>query len=88
MSPPDLSLDAVLNMTKAELELIPDADMQLFFEKDMRDGLSYISKRHSKTNNKYLKSYDSKQQSKHIYTPMQITLMQCLSFFQQAASNG
>ena len=88
MSTPDLSLDAVLNMTKARLELIPDTDMQLFFEKDMRDGRSYISKRHSKTNNKYLKSCDSKQQSKHIYTWMQITVMQCLSFFKQAASNG
>ena len=28
--------------------------------------MSYISKRYSKINNKYLKSYDSKQESKHI----------------------
>ena len=31
------------------------------------ESLSYISKKYSKTNNKYLKSYDSKQESKHIY---------------------
>ena len=38
----------------------------IFFEKGMRDGVSYISNRCSKANNKYLKSYDSKQESKHI----------------------
>ena len=53
-------LDTILNMTKVELELISDADMHLFFEKGMRGGVSYISKRHGKTNNKYLKSYDPK----------------------------
>ena len=38
----------MLNMTKAELELISDADMCLFFEKGMRHGDSYISKKYSK----------------------------------------
>ena len=32
----------------------------------MRDEVSYISNRHSKANNKYLKSYGPKQKSKHI----------------------
>ena len=32
----------------------------------MRGGVSYISNRYSKANNKYLKSYDPKQESKHI----------------------
>ena len=32
----------------------------------MRGSVSYISKRYSETNNKYLKSYDQKQESKHI----------------------
>ena len=31
-----------------------------------RGGISYISNRYSKANNKYLKSYDPKQKSKHI----------------------
>ena len=38
----------------------------MFFEKGMRGGVSYISKSYSKANNKYLKSYDPKQESKHI----------------------
>ena len=61
-----LSWDAMLNVTKVELELISDLDMYIFFEKGMRGGVSYISNRSSKVNNKYLKSYDPKQESKHI----------------------
>ena len=63
---PALSCDAMLNMSKVELELISDADMYLFFEKDMRGGVSYVSKRGCQANNKYLKSYDPKLASKHI----------------------
>ena len=36
------------------------------FENGTRGGISYISNRHSKASNKYLKSYDPKQESKHI----------------------
>ena len=60
------SWDAMLNMTKVELELISDPDMYISFEKGMRDGVSYVCNRYSKANNKYLKSYDPKQESKHI----------------------
>ena len=66
MSAPTLSWDEMLNMTKVELELIRDPDMYIFFEKCMRGGVSYISNRYSKANNKYLKCYHSKQESKHI----------------------
>ena len=40
--------------------------MYTFFEKGTRDGVSYISYRYSKANNKYLKSNDPKQESIHI----------------------
>ena len=60
LSASTLSRDAMLNMTKVELELIADLDMYLFFEEGMRGGVLYISKRYSKANNKYLKSYDPK----------------------------
>ena len=55
----------MLNMTKVKLELISDPDMYIFFEKGMRGGVAYISNRYSKGNNKYLKSYDPKQEPKH-----------------------
>ena len=61
LSVPGLSWDAMLKMTK----IIPDPDMYIFFEKRTRGGISYISNRYSKANNKYLKSYDLKQESKH-----------------------
>ena len=34
---------------KLELELNSNAEIYLFLEKDMRDGVSYISKRHNIT---------------------------------------
>ena len=57
-SSPGLRWDAMLKITGVELELIVDIDMHLFIEKGMRDGISYIAKRHSKANNKYMKDYD------------------------------
>ena len=60
LSAPALSWNAMLNMTK--FELIPSHDMYIIL--GMRVGVSYISNRYSKANNKYLKSYDPKQESK------------------------
>ena len=58
--------DAVLNITKVDLELISDIGMYLLFEEVMWRGVSYISKRYSKANNNYVKSCDSTLESKHI----------------------
>ena len=66
LSTPVLNQDAMLNMTEVELELIPDSNMFIFFEKGMRGGVCYISNRYSKAHNKYLKYYDPKQEAKHI----------------------
>ena len=56
----------MINMIKIKLELITDPDMYMFFENVTRGGISYISNRCNKVNNKYLRSYDPKQKSKHI----------------------
>ena len=56
----------MVKMTKTELELIPDPDMYIFFEKGTRGGISFVSNRYSKANNKYLKCNDPKQESKQI----------------------
>ena len=77
-------------MTKVKLELISDPDVYIFFEKGVRGGVFYISNRYGKANNKYLKSYDPKQELKHIIylTRIICIVMQCLNFFQRAVSNG
>ena len=53
-------------MTRIELSLISDIDVRLFIEKGMRGGISYIAKRHSKANNKYMECYDSNKESNYI----------------------
>ena len=57
-SAPGLSWDAMLKMTKVELEKISDPDIHLFIEKGMRGGISYINKIYSKANNEYCRDYD------------------------------
>ena len=65
-SSPGLSWDAMLKMTEIELKKISDIDKYLFIEKGLRGGISYIAKRCAKSNNKYMKVYDSKEPSKFI----------------------
>ena len=40
--------------------------MHLFIEKEMRGGISYIAKRQSKANHKYMECYNSGKESKYI----------------------
>ena len=46
---PGRSWDAMLKMTVVKLEKISGTDVHLFLEKGMRGGISYISKRYSKS---------------------------------------
>ena len=61
-----LAWDAMLKMTKINLDLISDIEMQLFIEKGMRGGISYIAHRHAQANNKYMKNYNEKEESSYI----------------------
>ena len=65
-SAPGLSWDAMLKMTRVKLKLVDDIKMYLFIEKEMRGGISYISKRRSKAKNQYMECYDSRKESKFI----------------------
>ena len=61
-----LSWDAMLKMTKVELEKIIYPDIHLFIEKGRRGGISYINKRYSKANNKHCPDYDKTKPEKYI----------------------
>ena len=54
-SSPGLSWDAMLKMTGVKLEKITEINMYLFIKKGLRGGISYIAKRYSEANNKYIK---------------------------------
>ena len=53
-SSPGLSWDAMLKMTKIELEKISDADIHYFIERGMRGSICSVSKIHSKANNEVI----------------------------------
>ena len=64
---PGLSWDALLKHSKIKLELLTDPDVLLLFEKGIRGGVSMISNRFGKANNKYMgEKYDPSQPSKFI----------------------
>ncbi|XP_022778592.1 uncharacterized protein LOC111320169, partial [Stylophora pistillata] len=64
---PGLAWDACLKLTKVKLELLSDINMLHMFEAGIRGGISMISTRHAKANNKYMeKTFDPTQPSKFI----------------------
>ena len=63
---PGLAWDAMLKMTGVNLELLDNVDMLLMIEKGIRGGISIISNRYGKANNKYMKDYNKKELSKYL----------------------
>eukprot|EP00732_Lithocolla_globosa_P002738 Lithocolla_globosa_v1_NODE_1901_length_2266_cov_255.919493.p1 type:complete len:188 gc:universal NODE_1901_length_2266_cov_255.919493:778-215(-) len=63
---PSYSWDAMLKMTKVNLELLTDLEKYMFFEEAKRGGLNVITGRLSRANNKYMKSYDKTKKNKYI----------------------
>ena len=64
---PGLSWDALLKHSGVKLELLTDVDVLLLFEKGIRGGVSMITNRYGKANNKYMgEKFDPSQPSKFI----------------------
>ena len=64
---PGLSWDACLKITNINLELLSDPNMLLMFEKGIRGGISMISNRYGKANNKYMgKSFNRNKLIKYL----------------------
>ena len=63
---PGLAWDAMLKITKVNLELLSDYDMLLMIERGIRGGISIISNRYGKANNKYMKDYNKTKPSKYL----------------------
>ena len=66
MTSPGLSWDAMLKMTEIKLDLISDIEMKLFVEKGLRGGISYISSRHGKANNKYTRDFNPEEENSYL----------------------
>ena len=66
LTSPGLAWDAMLLITGINLDLITDIDMQLFIERGMRGGISYIAHRHAVANNKYMENYNESEESSYI----------------------
>lgn len=64
---PGYSWDCMLKFTNVQIELFTDIDHLMFVEKSLRGGLSQVSNRHCKTNNKYMGlEYDSSKPSNYL----------------------
>ena len=48
------------------MQLLHHCDTLMMFKRGIRGGITYISKRYSEANNKYMKNHDKEKDSKFI----------------------
>ena len=63
---PGFSWQAMLKMTKIELDLISDQDMYLYLMDSIRGGITQVNKKYSKADNKYTRNQYNEWENKKI----------------------
>ena len=66
LTTPRMAWDAALKLTNVKLELFDNEDMYTFIERSIRDGISQISKRFAKANNKDCRDYNPLKPITHL----------------------
>lgn len=61
-----LAWQAALKMSRTSLDLLTSPDMYQFFELGCRGGISMISQKYAKANNKYVEGYDRNKPDSYI----------------------
>ena len=56
-------MQAALEKTKVEIELLTDTNLLLMVEKGIRRGICQSVNRYAKANDKYMKNYDKNKES-------------------------
>ena len=65
----------MLKIIGTELKLISESNMHDFIEEEMREGISYIAKRYSKANNKYMIDHESSEEVNSLFIQKQTIYM-------------
>ena len=84
-SAPGMAWDAALKISDVKLELFDNEEMHVFIERSNRSGISQISKRFAKANNKYCEHYDPMKPPRYlIYIDAKTsTVGRCRNIYQQ-----
>ena len=61
VSTPGLALEACLELTRVEIELLTDIIMVLMNEEGIRGGITQAIRKYASSNNKYMKNHELKQ---------------------------
>ena len=90
LTAPSFAWDCFLKTTKVKMELLKKTDMHLFFEKQIRGGVSTAFHRFAKANNKFMKDFDPSKPSTFIAYLMQIHFIQqqCVNDFHLKILSG
>lgn len=63
---PGLSWDAMMKLTKVDLELLTDFGIISFLKSDIRGGIWQCSNRYAKENNQFMEDYNKEQPNSYL----------------------